>query len=246
MKGVFMSKKAVLILIAAVFALFLLFGVFFGQEPEVEIEDVELVFDNFDTNNRKSVGDGAWYAYASGNGAFVANRGNVRVTDSNGVQIDESAMNATVSDGTLNVILDATEPAGIFWAAIERPFFADRREVDLRGLKSILVKGEFSGAIYITLLTGAYDMASNPMWSWRIADHSRNIGTTRWTLNTNETVMGGNWGPDIPTPVDLETALSQAIGFGIALHTVENDFAEFSIDDIRLVFDGKKVPAEFR
>ena len=241
-----MSKNAVLALVAVVLVLFLVFGLFSGKEPEVEITNVELVFDNFDTDNRRELGDGHWYAYASPNGAFVANRGNVRITNDDGLQIDESAMGAGVSDGQLNIVFDATRATSIHWAAVERPFFADRREVDLRGLKSVVVRGEFSGTVYITLLTGAYCMVSNPMWSWRVASSSVKPEMFSFELVAGEKFMSGNWGPDISKPEDLQTALSKAIGFGIALHTVENDYAEFSVDNIKLILEGDNVPAEFK
>jgi hypothetical protein len=183
---------------------------------------------------------GSWYAW----------EWNLAVTDHNeidivGVDGDDWA-DRVLGDGNLNAIIDAREVEGGYGGGIESPFFADRSSVDLRGLKTVRIKGELQGAVYITILTDAWNTSTvGGVWCWTISKSVAEMEPFELELDVNESAMGSSWGL-AATGGDLATNLQNAIGLGINLNTQETDYAFFSISEIHMVFnDENAIPTQF-
>lgn len=183
---------------------------------------------------------GTWYAYASTNGA------DVKAYDESGSEVsilisgssDSASMYKTLGDGKMTAILDATSITGSddYYASVVTPFLVsgdNAVKVNLSKLKSIKIKGEAMGPIFINIQAPSVvtDWAN---WGWLIeADQGMSEDISGEYLVSD--MRGPDWKANPETP--KADVLANAEVFAIDLATETSDRAEFSIDEIILVFE---------
>ena len=204
---------------------------------------------NIGFTNKNLLGDqvGSWYAWDW----------NINVTDHDHENIvgvtDEVWIDRVLGDGRMNAIIDAKGSASIAYAgAVETYFFDDKISVDISGLKEIRIKGELQGAIYLGILTDAWDYGfDGGVWAWSVINSNTEfepLGEDKdsfLVLTVDQNIMGSTWGT-FAAGGTLEDNLKNATGISIMLETAQTDYAKFSIDEIVLVFEERNgLPAQF-